>query len=53
VGVILAGRGVPVAFCTGYDEIKNLPPELKEAQVLTKPISDEKLAAALKKMLGA
>jgi len=52
VGVTLAGRGVPVAFCTGYDEIKNLPPELKGAQVLTKPISDDRLSAALKQMLG-
>ena len=52
VGATLAARGVPVAFCTGYDEIKNLPPELKSAPVLTKPVSDEKLAAAVKKMLG-
>lgn len=52
VAVALAARGVPVAFCTGYDEIKNLPPELKGAAVLTKPISDDKLSAALKAMLG-
>ena len=51
VGVALAARGVPVAFCTGYDEIKNLPPELKAAPVLTKPVSDERLTAALIKML--
>lgn len=51
-GVALAARGVPVAFCTGYDEVKNLPPELKGAMVLTKPVSDEKLAAALKQMLA-
>jgi DNA-binding response OmpR family regulator len=52
VGAALAARGVPVAFCTGYDEIKNLPPELKNAPLLTKPVSDEKLAATLKQMLG-
>lgn len=52
VGVALAARGVPVAFCTGYDEIKNLPDELKQAPLLTKPISDEKLAATLTKMLA-
>lgn len=52
-GVALAARGVPVAFCTGYDEVKNLPAELKGAMVLTKPVSDEKLSAALKQMLGA
>lgn len=50
-GAALAARGVPVAFCTGYDEVKNLPPELKSAPVLTKPVSDEKLAATLKQML--
>ena len=51
VGAALAARGVPVAFCTGYDEIKNLPPELKGAPVLTKPISNEKLASTLRAML--
>ncbi len=51
-GAALAARGVPVAFCTGYDEVKNLPPELKSAPVLTKPVSDEKLAATLKQMLA-
>lgn len=52
LGAALAAQGVPVAFCTGYDEVKNLPPELKSAPVLTKPISDVKLAGALKQMLG-
>lgn len=51
LGAALAARGVPVAFCTGYDEVKGLPPELKGAPVLTKPISDAKLSAALKQML--
>ncbi len=52
VGVALVLRGVPVAFCTGYDEIKNLPPELQAAPLLTKPVSDERLMAALRQMLG-
>jgi DNA-binding response OmpR family regulator len=51
IGATLAARGVPVAFCTGYDEVKNLPPALKGAAVLTKPVSDEKLAAVLRQML--
>lgn len=51
LGAKLAAMGVPVAFCTGYDAIKNLPPELASAPILTKPISDDALAAALKAML--
>jgi DNA-binding response OmpR family regulator len=52
LGVKLAELGVPVAFCTGYDEIKNTPPILANAQVLTKPISDAQLQAGLNKLLG-
>lgn len=52
LGAALAARGVKVAFCTGYDRIKNLPPELANAPVLTKPISDADLRAGLKKLLG-
>ena len=51
-GAKLAAMGVPVAFCTGYDSIKNLPPELAKAPILTKPISDDALAAALKALLA-
>lgn len=52
LGVRLIAMGVPVAFCTGYDAIKNLPPELAKAPVLTKPINDDALVAALKAMLA-
>lgn len=52
LGAALAARGVPVAFCTGYDSVKGLPPELAAAPVLTKPISDQKLAETLKLMVG-
>ena len=51
LGAKLAAMGVPVAFCTGYDAIKNLPPELARAPILTKPISDDALSAALKTLL--
>ncbi|MBI3440063.1 MAG: response regulator [Proteobacteria bacterium] len=51
LGAKLAAMGVPVAFYTGYDVIKNLPPELAKAPVLTKPVSDDALSAALKAML--
>jgi DNA-binding LytR/AlgR family response regulator len=52
LGVTLAGRGVPVAFCTGYDQVKGTPPELASAPVLTKPYSDAELKDTLAK-LGA
>lgn len=52
LGAKLVGQGVPVAFCTGYDRIKNLPPALAKAPLLTKPISEDALVAALKAMLG-
>lgn len=53
LGAMLASQGVPVAFCTGYDEIKNLPPELADVLVLTKPITDADLTAALKKLVAS
>lgn len=52
IGVKLHGMGVPLAFCTGYDQIKNAPPELANAPILTKPISDADLVAGLKKLVG-
>ena len=51
LGVALAASGVPIAFCTGYDEIKGLPAHLAKSPVLTKPIPDDQLKAALEKML--
>lgn len=53
LGVRLSGMGVPVAFCTGYDRIKDLPTALTSAPLLTKPISDDDLATALKGLVGA
>lgn len=52
LGAALAAQGVPVAFCTGYDVIKNAPPELANAPILTKPIADATLRSTLEKMLG-
>lgn len=51
LGAKLAAMGVPIAFCTGYDAIKNLPPELATAPILTKPISDDALTSILKALL--
>lgn len=52
LGVMLTEMGVPLAFCTGYDEIKNLPPALAQAPLMTKPISDADLRAGVSKLLG-
>ena len=52
LGAKLAAVGVPVAFCTGYDQIKNLPPELAKAPILTKPVGDADLQAGLKALLA-
>lgn len=49
---VLAGRGVPVAFCTGYDTIKNLPAALQAAPILTKPIGDADLLKVLKQIIS-
>ena len=47
----LAARGVAVGFCTGLDKIKDLPPELRNAPVLVKPVSEAALLAALKRLV--
>ncbi len=52
VGAALAARGVPVAFCTGYDAVKNLPPSLEKALVLTKPLTDAELRDGIEKLLS-
>jgi DNA-binding response OmpR family regulator len=52
IGAVLAERGVPVAFCTGYDAVKNLPPSLAKALVLTKPLTDAELRAGIEKLLS-
>lgn len=52
LGVKLHAMGVPIAFCTGYDRVKDAPPELASALVLTKPVSDADLKAGLEKLLS-
>jgi len=52
LGMVLLGQGVPVAFCTGYDQVKGAPPELASAPVLVKPYSDAELRAALTKLIA-
>lgn len=50
LGVELYAKGVRVAFCTGYDHVEGVPPELANAPVLTKPFSDAILETELKKL---
>lgn len=51
LGVLLQAKGVPLAFCTGYDKVKGAPPELAKAPVLTKPVSDADIKNCLEKLL--
>ena len=48
----LQGMGVRVAFCTGYEAIAGLPPTLKRAPLLRKPISDDQLEQATRALLA-
>jgi DNA-binding response OmpR family regulator len=52
LAVTLHAKGVRVAFCTGYDRVKGAPPELANAPVLTKPVSDADIKACLEKLLS-
>ncbi len=45
---LLMERGVPVAFCTGYEKIAGLPEALRNAPILCKPISDDALLKVLR-----
>jgi DNA-binding response OmpR family regulator len=51
LAVKFVALGTPIVFCTGADFIRNLPPELAAAPVLTKPVNNALLAAALKLVL--
>ncbi|MES1202592.1 MAG: HWE histidine kinase domain-containing protein [Pseudomonadota bacterium] len=53
LGVALAAKGVKIAFCTGYEEVKGLPPHLANTPILTKPIGDDDLRATLEKLATA
>ncbi|MFN3465373.1 MAG: response regulator [Terricaulis sp.] len=52
LGMILHGKGVRIAFCTGYDKVKGAPPELAQAPVLTKPVSDADIKTCLDNLLA-
>lgn len=46
----LAAKGVRVAFCTGYDRIAGLSPELADAPIVQKPVVDTDLKKALERI---
>lgn len=52
LGMTLHAKGVRVAFCTGYDRVKDAPPELAGAPVMTKPVSDAELKAGLDRLFS-
>jgi DNA-binding LytR/AlgR family response regulator len=52
LGVKLHAQGVRIAFCTGYDRVKDAPPELARALVLTKPVSDADLKKGLEQLFA-
>ena len=47
VAATLRERGVPFVFLTGYSEESLIPPELRDAPRLAKPVDDQALRAAL------
>ena len=51
LGLTLAGLGVPVAFCTGYDRLRDAPAELANAPLLTKPVGSADLRDCLAKLM--
>jgi CheY-like chemotaxis protein len=52
VADVLAGRGIPVVFLTGYG-MSGLPEPYRRHAVIDKPIDAEKLAAAVAAALAA
>ena len=43
----LVANGVPVVFCTGYEELDDLPDCLIDCPIVSKPFRDSVLMAAL------
>lgn len=49
---LLAGRGIPFCFASGYDPALVVPPGLRDRQVLNKPYSMPQLEVVLNQLLG-
>jgi DNA-binding response OmpR family regulator len=52
VARLLAGKGVPFAFCTGHFNSDSLSADWPGRPVLTKPVMPNQIIAALAAMLG-
>lgn len=49
---ILAERGVPILFATGYGK-EGLPPEWQDRPVIMKPYTQQDVATALERLVGS
>jgi CheY-like chemotaxis protein len=52
VADMLAAKGVPFAFCTGYSGPTDLPARFADACVLTKPLRAQQILESLPRLLG-
>ena len=50
---VLNSMGVPFVFCTGYSSLNDVEVSLRQAPVLTKPVSPADLIGAVAKLLAA
>jgi DNA-binding response OmpR family regulator len=49
---VLNSMGVPFLFCTGYSSLNDVEVSLRQAPVLTKPVSPTDLTDAIGKLLA-
>ncbi|OYY12601.1 MAG: hypothetical protein B7Y70_04940 [Rhizobiales bacterium 35-68-8] len=49
---ILAGRGVPLVFCSGFVGASPLPPCFSDALQVPKPYTDRVIASAVRQLVG-
>jgi len=49
----LAERGVPFAFCTGYEDAELIPERFRDAPVLPKPFAAPQILAAVERLASA
>ncbi|WOI53375.1 HWE histidine kinase domain-containing protein [Parvularcula sp. LCG005] len=52
IAIKLAEMGVPLLFSTGYDRILNLPFDLKDTPILSKPVNERRLIQTLNQLAG-
>ncbi|MGB3721372.1 MAG: response regulator [Pacificimonas sp.] len=52
VAALLKERGIPVLFATGYDGGIDMPADLQDAPLITKPYSLDDMEARLRELAG-